>query len=165
VPISLTPLQKNVYKTILEKNVDVLKAIAEARRKKAKKPVTIEGGEAVVSKKKQKEREGDVGAAESVLPTGNGSGEVTGNGKKADILEVETNGHTPNGTVANGVSGGETLNGTRGSSPNKEVPVIDGEATVEAARSLTTAPAEQVEQSQAEQPSNGDNGGGGSKET
>lgn len=45
MPISLTPLQKNVYKTILEKNVDVLKAIAEARRKKAKKPVTIEGGE------------------------------------------------------------------------------------------------------------------------
>lgn len=53
VPISLTPLQKNVYKSILERNADVLKAIAEARRKKAKKANVsnlIGGGEKIPDK-------------------------------------------------------------------------------------------------------------------
>ncbi|ORX37279.1 SNF2 family N-terminal domain-domain-containing protein [Kockovaella imperatae] len=37
VPISLAPLQKNVYKTILERNADLLKAIGEARQRKVQK--------------------------------------------------------------------------------------------------------------------------------
>jgi hypothetical protein len=39
VPISLAPLQKHVYKGILERNADILKAIAEARRKRIKNVV------------------------------------------------------------------------------------------------------------------------------
>lgn len=37
VPISLTPLQKHVYKGILERNADILKAIAASRRKRIAK--------------------------------------------------------------------------------------------------------------------------------
>ena len=37
VPISLTPLQKHVYKGILERNAEILKAITAARRKKIAK--------------------------------------------------------------------------------------------------------------------------------
>jgi hypothetical protein len=39
VPISLTPLQKSVYKGILEKNAEILKAVTEARRKRAPKAI------------------------------------------------------------------------------------------------------------------------------
>lgn len=34
VPISLTPLQKHVYRGILERNAEILEAIAKARRRK-----------------------------------------------------------------------------------------------------------------------------------
>jgi len=37
VPISLTPLQKHVYKGILERNADILKTIAVSRRKRIAK--------------------------------------------------------------------------------------------------------------------------------
>ena len=34
VPISLTPIQKHVYKSILERNAEILKAIAQSRKRR-----------------------------------------------------------------------------------------------------------------------------------
>jgi SNF2 family DNA or RNA helicase len=36
VPISLSPLQKHVYKGVLEKNAELLEAILESRKKRLK---------------------------------------------------------------------------------------------------------------------------------
>lgn len=39
VPLSMSPLQKVVYKSVLEKNMDALKAIYDASKAKSKKKV------------------------------------------------------------------------------------------------------------------------------
>lgn len=50
VPISLAPLQKNIYKTVLERNAEVLKAIAASKARKARKAATdITGGGEVIN--------------------------------------------------------------------------------------------------------------------
>lgn len=42
VPISLTPIQKQIYRSVLEKNAEFIQAILQQRKKKAK--VSIAGG-------------------------------------------------------------------------------------------------------------------------
>jgi SNF2 family DNA or RNA helicase len=39
IPLSMSPLQKIVYKSVLEKNMDALKAIYDASKAKTKKKV------------------------------------------------------------------------------------------------------------------------------
>lgn len=48
VPISLTPIQKRVYRGILEKNADIIKAVMAQRKKKPKPVPAITGGEAII---------------------------------------------------------------------------------------------------------------------
>lgn len=48
VPISLTPVQKKIYKGILERHADLIQAVMQQRKKKAPKPKpVIEGGGAI----------------------------------------------------------------------------------------------------------------------
>ena len=64
VPISLAPLQKNVYKMVLERNAEVIKAIALAKAKKASKTSTdISSGGGLIrgSKKAKKGEKGEKG--------------------------------------------------------------------------------------------------------
>jgi hypothetical protein len=49
VPISLTPIQKHVYRGILEKHADLIRAVMAGRKKKVKPAPTITGGDAIVA--------------------------------------------------------------------------------------------------------------------
>ena len=53
MPISLSPIQKNVYKGILERNAEALKAIAAAKMKRSKNKFlkNISGGGGVIANK------------------------------------------------------------------------------------------------------------------
>ena len=58
VPISLSPLQKHLYRLIVDRNVEHIKAVAEARQKKAKaKEVRDKEAAAKREAKEARERE------------------------------------------------------------------------------------------------------------
>lgn len=91
-------MQKNVYKSILEKNAEVLKAIAEAKRKKAKKTVVTNliGGGEKISKQMP-----IVANGHAVEPVASGNG-VNGREALTNGREEASNGALERPVVANG---------------------------------------------------------------
>jgi len=100
VPISLTPIQKRVYRGILEKNADLIKAVMAQRKKKPKPVPAITGGEAIIEPTTIMDN-GTKEPTESVPPTTNGDAvditQNTVNGTKEVITanaDVEMDGTT-----------------------------------------------------------------------
>jgi hypothetical protein len=94
VPISLTPIQKRVYRGILEKNADIIKAVMAQRKKRPKSVPVITGGETIIEPttaadngtKGPPEQGINMDKGETVIPP-----KSTTNGHK-DATDVEMNG-------------------------------------------------------------------------
>jgi len=130
VPISLAPLQKNIYKTILERNADVLKAIAENKAKKARKATTniSGGGELVLAGKTAKKgieaamqgrtegpmAQGDRAALAAITAAAAGSSSQA-------MAAATTDGEAHEGADGAQIAGEQAVNGTRPSEHADEI--------------------------------------------
>jgi hypothetical protein len=105
VPISLTPIQKRVYRGILEKNADLIKAVMAQRKKKPKPVPAITGGETIVERTPVTGN-GTKGSTEPAPITTNGdavdTSQTTMNGMKEVITantDIEMDGTTHDGNT------------------------------------------------------------------
>jgi hypothetical protein len=105
VPISLTPIQKRVYRGILEKNADLIKAVMAQRKKKPKPVPAITGGEIIIDPTTAAENgtnghtepDTNMDKGETIIPPTSATNDhenatdVEMNGSKNDVTTVSVN--------------------------------------------------------------------------